>query len=106
MRRLLLAVILGLCVSAPAWALDPDPVQYPWNSLARLQLGARLTYDWFDAPEATIPLAFKKEWNVGLGAAYNIVPKMSAIGRIEYGVDNKLWHYGLGVNVQLYKGKP
>jgi hypothetical protein len=109
-RRLLLALPLSFALygsmTDPAWAQVENPSQYPVISLARLTLGARGEYSWLSNVNDNDPQPpFKKEWAVGIVGAYGLVPKLSAIGGVTYGVDNREYRSWLGVSLKIFDGQ-
>lgn len=100
-----------LASSAMAQAWSPNAAQAvsepkPLLSIERLSLGAGVNYAFFSAPlesSARIP-EFEKEFEVGVFAAYNLIPHLSLVGSSVYGLDNKLFRSSVGLRVRLFQG--
>jgi len=102
MKRTILAVLAALCLASAAHAAEPKPLL----SAERLSLGVGANYAFYSAPlesSARLP-DFKKEWEAGVFAAYNLTPHLSAVGSSVYGLDNKQFRTSIGLRVRIFKG--
>ena len=103
MKRLLfLIAFLALAVPALAQTTVPDE---PMMSLKRLSFAVGANYVWHTAADSDENLPrWPKEWEAGFYGAYSLTPHVSAIGAVEYGVDNKTFRSRLGVRYVIFKG--
>ena len=103
LKRLLLSLFALAVVSTAAHAqAEPKPLL----SAERLSIGAGVNYAFYSAPlesSARLP-DFKKEWEAGVFAAYNLTPHLSAVGSSVYGLDNKQFRTSLGLRVRIFQG--
>jgi len=103
MKRTILAVLAALCIASVAHAADEPR---PLLSAERLSLAVGANYAFFSAPlesSARLP-EFKKEFEAGLFAAYNLTPHLSAVGSSVYGLDNKQFRTSVGLRVRIFQG--
>lgn len=106
MKRFLLTAAL-LCVAATTFAAT----QAPLFSTDRLSLGVASNYCLYqNAGDQRLP-DFKKSWEFGGVAAYNLVskpdgsaPLFSLTYSLNYDVDNKFWRHRVGGTLVLFKG--
>lgn len=71
---------------------------------ARGSIAAGANYEWNSPQGAAEAPTFAEEVTAGFYGAYNIVPKLSAVGSMAYGFDNEFLRTALGVNHQFYDG--
>lgn len=103
LKRLLLSLFALAVVSSVAHAqAEPKPLL----SAERLSLAVGANYAFFTAPlESSSRLPeFKKEFEAGVFAAYNLTPHLSAVGSSVYGLDNKQFRTSLGLRVRIFQG--
>lgn len=99
MKKFVLVAALLFLTAVSAQAQDK-----PLFSATRLSLAAGASYDWFGkVGDQPLPL-FKKEWKVGLFAAYNLTPHLSLVGSTDYGLDNKWTESKVGLRLRLFQG--
>ena len=100
-----LGLFLLLLVASTARAEDaPVLIQNePILSLKRLSLAVGADYAWWSGEQSNQP-SFDKEWQAGFYGAYSLTPHLAAIGRVEYGLDSKLFHSALGIRLTVFKG--
>lgn len=103
--RTCLAVLSFCAVSFsanPSFAAGEKPIL----SADRFSVAAGLNYAAFSRPLATAAEtpSFKKEWETGLYAAYNLTPRVSLAGSSVIGLDNRLIRTSLGIRVRLFRG--
>jgi hypothetical protein len=100
-------VLLALAV-APAFAAEPpdaaykqsaDGVEYPiFDAAHRATFALGGNYEFYSAEGAEPAPPFDKEFSLGAYGAWNLVPKLSAVGSVAYGVDNQFVRTALGVS--------
>lgn len=102
-RFILTAALLAVAVAAHA--------QTPIVSAERLSLGVSSNYCFYQqSGDQRLP-DFKKSWEFGGVAAYNLVskpdgkaPLFSLTYSLNYDVDNKWWRHRVGGTLVLFKG--
>lgn len=102
MKKIVLTALAMLALASCAHAASVEPIL----SQRRLSIAAGANYAAFSklgASAADIP-AFKKEWEAGLYAAYNLTPRLSLVGSSVLGLDNHLVRSSIGLRVRLFRG--
>ena len=99
MKRLLFAALAAalFAVALPAHAQTTGK---PILSLDRLGLSAGANYAWHAGESLNLP-KFKKEWEAGIFAAYNLTPTLDLVGSTLSGLDNKTFRSSVGLRVAL-----
>lgn len=113
LKRLLLSLFAVAAFASVAHAAEPAYTSVlftgeakPLLSAERLSLAVGANYAFFSAPlesSARLP-EFKKEFEAGVFAAYNLTPHLSAVGSSVYGLDNKQFRTSVGLRVRIFQG--
>ena len=100
--KIVIAALTLLALASCAHAATVEPILSP----KRLSIAAGANYAAYSkltASAAEIP-AYKKEWEAGLYAAYNLTPRLSLTGSSVLGLDNHLVRSSIGLRVRLFRG--
>ena len=105
-RVLALSLLLALAACGVASAQGTIYYDRPLSDFkARGSLAIGANYEWNSPQGAAEAPTFAEEVTAGLYGAYNLVPKLSAVGSLAYGFDNEFLRTALGVNHQFYDGE-
>lgn len=100
--KILLLVVVGMVALSRLAFCEPSPLFD--KSRASLAVGA--DYAFYQKTGSQPLPSFKKEFEVGIYGAYNLVPKLSLVSSAQLGVDNLLVKWKLGARYVIFRGKP
>jgi hypothetical protein len=102
-QRLALGALLLFLVAWPSLGRAQDSTSYSWANLAaRGSAGVQGGYAWHTGTESNLP-SIRKEWQVGLVGAYNLVPNLSLAAYVVRGFDNHTWRAAVGPRLTVWR---